>query len=60
MKSMLTVKYITYVIVSALLFLGTPDKRSRAEIAKDIYAEEFSMHQAYDPDSMHGYYDSVI
>lgn len=60
MKNMSTVRYIACVIVSALLFLGAPDKRSRTEIAKDAYAEEFSMHQAYDPDSMHSYYDSVM
>ncbi|MGO8754716.1 MAG: hypothetical protein ACLQHK_05745 [Gallionellaceae bacterium] len=57
MENMLSIKYVTYTIVSTLLFFGSPDKRSSEEIADDISAEEFSMHQEYDADSMPYYYD---
>ena len=60
MRNMPSVIYITYVIVGTLLFFWSTDKRSSAEIANDAYAEEFSMHQAYDPDSMHNYYDAAM
>ncbi|MGA9665638.1 MAG: hypothetical protein WBQ69_04205 [Gallionella sp.] len=57
MENMASIKYVTYVIVTTSLFLGCPDKRSSAEIADDISAEEFSIHQNYDADTMPYYYD---
>jgi hypothetical protein len=32
--------------------------RSSEVIAEGITSEELSLHQEYDPDSMHAYYDS--
>jgi hypothetical protein len=58
MGNLLLTKYATYVTVSSLLFLLCPDMRSSEVIAEGITSEELSLHQEYDPDSMHAYYDS--
>lgn len=57
MENRSSIKFVTYAFVTTLLFLGCPDKRSSEEIADDVSAEDLSIHQEYDADSMPAYYD---
>lgn len=58
MRSSLPIKYAAYATVCALLFCSCPDMRNSELIADGIMSEELSLHQDYDPDSTHAYYDS--
>lgn len=57
MENRSSIKYVTYAVVTSLLFLGCPDTRSSENVAGDASAEDLSMHQEYDADSMPSYYD---
>ncbi|MHB1237492.1 MAG: hypothetical protein ACYCY7_08000 [Gallionella sp.] len=57
MENRTSVKLVTYAFVTSLLFLGCPDRRSSDEIADEASAEDLSIHQEYDADSMPAYYD---
>ena len=57
MENRSSVKYVTYAIVTSLMFLACPDTRSSEDIADDVSAEDLSIHQEYDADSMPSYFD---